>query len=251
MTVRRNLLWLRLILPVGLLIGWELAGHALGNIYLPPLSQVLEVFGRDWLFASTTDNLVPSVLRFLVGFLIASTIGIAVGLAVGMSPTVSAYLDPTLEFLRALPAVAVLPVAVFAFGLGDAMRISVIVFGVTFPVLVNAAAGARSVRPERVDVARTFGLNRWDIVRRVVFPSALPLISAGLRVALPIALIMMVVSEIVGGRNGLGFYLQFHQDLFDIPAMFSVVIILGVLGNLVNALYSALESRWLFWAKNA
>lgn len=243
--------WLRLVLPLGLLAAWEVAGQSAGSAYVPPLSEVLQVFARDWFFDAAVSDLLPSLLRFAVGFLIAAAAGIALGLAVGVSRTASAYLDPTLEFLRALPAVAVLPVAVFAFGLGDTMRVFVIVFGVTFPVLVNAAAGARSVRQERIDVARTLGLSRWEIVRRVVVPSALPMISAGLRVALPIALIMMVVSEIVGGGNGLGFYLKFHQDLFDIPAMFTVIILLGVIGNLLNAGYAGIERRLLFWAGDA
>ncbi len=168
-----------------------------------------------------------------------------------MSRTLDDYLRPTLEFLRALPAVAILPVAVFVLGLGNAMRIAVIVFGVVFPVLVNATAGARSVRSERVDAARMFGLSRREIAVRVVLPSALPMISAGLRVALPIALIMTVVSELVGGQNGLGYYLTAHQQMFDIPAMFTAVIVLGVLGNLLNGLYAMGESRLLHWAQHA
>lgn len=243
--------WVSGVLPVLLLGLWELAGRVGGSVYLPPLSKVLGRFARDWFPDVVVHDLLPSLGRFAVGFLGAAVIGIVLGLAIGMSRTLDDYLRPTLEFLRALPAVAILPVAVFVLGLGNAMRIAVIVFGVVFPVLVNATAGARAVRPERVDAARMFGLSRFDIARRVVLPSALPMISAGLRVALPIALIMTVVSELVGGQNGLGFYLTSHQQMFDIPAMFTAVLVLGVLGNLLNAGYSAVEDRVLHWAKHA
>jgi len=244
-------MWLPAVLPVMLLALWEIAGRAGGSVYLPPLSRTLRVFAETWFPDVVVHDVLPSLGRFAAGFLLAAVIGIGLGMAVGMSRTLDDYLRPTLEFLRALPAVAVLPVAVFVLGLGTSMRISVIVFGVLFPVLVNAAAGARSVRPERVETARMFGLSRFATARRVVLPSALPMISAGLRVALPIALIMMVVSELVGGQNGLGFYLTYQQQNFDIPAMFAAVIVLGVLGNLLNAAYAAVEKKVLHWARHA
>jgi sulfonate transport system permease protein len=241
----------QLALPVALVALWWLTSQNSTTFYYPPLSRVVERLQEDWLFEQVGSDLLPSLGRFAAGFLLAAVLGTALGLAIGMSRTLDAYLRPTLEFLRALPAVAVLPVAVFVLGLGSTMRIAVITFGVFFPVLVNATAGARAVRAERVDAARMFGLSRTDIARRVVFPSALPMISAGLRVALPIALIMTVVSELIGGQNGLGYYLSYNQQLFDIPAMLTAIIVLGVIGNLLNALYARVENRVLHWAKHA
>jgi ABC-type nitrate/sulfonate/bicarbonate transport system permease component len=252
-TARFSSLGLRLLplaLPIALLVAWEYFGRTLGNVYLPPLSSVFQTLKDDWFFDHTLSDLLPSLQRFVVGYLLGSTIGIGLGIAIGSSRRVAQFLEPTLEFLRALPAVAIIPVAVLIFGLGGGMRVAVIVFGVLFPVLVNTTVGARSCRQERIDVARMYGLSRLQIIRRVVLPSALPMISAGLRVALPIALIMMVVSELVGGQNGIGFYLLTGQSLFNIPAMFAALFILGVLGNVINAGYAKLERRWLFWANN-
>jgi ABC-type nitrate/sulfonate/bicarbonate transport system permease component len=239
-----------LILPVTLLLAWEAAGRGMSNVYLPPLSSVLQAFVDDWLFDATEAHLLQSLWRFAVGYLVGSALGILLGVAIGASRRIADYLDPTLEFLRALPAVAIIPVAVLLFGLGSTMRVSVIVFGVLFPVLVNTAVGVRSTRQERIDSARMYGLSRLAVVRRVMVPSALPMISAGLRVGLPIALIMMVVSELIGGGNGIGFYLIQRQSLFDTSGMLAAILILGVLGNLVNAAYAALESRFLSWANN-
>lgn len=241
---------LPVVLPVIVLAAWEILGRNLGNVYLPPLSTVVTTLKADWFPDHTVDDLVPSLQRFVIGYLIGSALGVGLGIAVGSSRRIAEYLNPTLEFLRALPAVAIIPVAVLLFGLGASMRIFVIVVGVLFPVLVNAAVGARSCRQERVDVARMYGLSRRQILRRVVVPSALPMVSAGLRVALPIALIMMVVSELIGGQNGIGFYLLNAQSLFNIPAMFAALLILGLVGNIVNAGYSWLERKWLFWASN-
>ncbi|RKN12812.1 ABC transporter permease [Streptomyces radicis] len=243
--VNRVLPW---ILPLTLLGLWEYFGRVGDSIYLPPLSEVLTAMREDWLFDHAQSDLLPSLRRFAVGYLAGSVLGILLGMAIASSRRVAQYTGPTLEFLRALPAVAVLPVAVLIFGLGDGMRISIIAFGVLFPVLVNTATGARNTRQERIDVARMYGLSRFEIVRRVIFPSAIPMISAGLRVGLPIALIMMVVSELVGGQNGIGFYLTTTQSIFDISGMFTALIILGLLGNIINAVYTRLETRSLHWA---
>lgn len=239
---------LPLAAPVALLVAWEIAGRSWGNVYLPPLSTVLERLWEDWFPDHTVSDLLPSLQRFVSGYLIGAILGIVLGIAIGSSRKVAQYLEPTLEFLRALPAVAIIPVAVLLFGLGSSMRVFVIAFGVLFPVLVNTTVGARNCRQERIDVARMYGLSRLQVIRRVVLPSALPLISAGLRVALPIALIMVVVSELIGGQNGIGFYLLISQSMFNIPAMFAAVVILGVLGNLINAGYARLEKKWLSWA---
>ena len=245
--INRVLPW---FLPIILLVLWEYFGRISDSLYLPPLSEIFVKMREDWLFDHFQSDLVPSLSRFALGYLIGAFIGIILGMALGSNQRVAQYTGPVFEFLRALPAVAVLPVAILLFGLGDGMRISIIAFGVLFPVLVNTSVGARSCRQERIDVARMYGLSRLQIMRRVIFPSAIPMISAGLRVALPIALIMMVVSELVGGQNGIGFYLTTAQSLFNIPAMFTALFILGILGNVINAAYAFVENRRLHWASH-
>lgn len=238
------------IVPVAILIAWEYLGRVTSTIYLPPLSAIFAAFYEDWVFEHTVKDLLPSLQRFALGYAIGAAIGIIGGIAIGSSKRFAQYTGPTLEFMRALPAVAVLPVMILLFGLGDGMRISVIAFGVLFPVLVNTTVGARSCRQERIDVARMYGLSRLEVIRRVILPSAIPMISSGLRIGLPLALIMMVVSEIVGGRNGIGFYLTSAQSVFDIAGMFSALFILGFLGNFINSIYARLEKRHLKWASH-
>ena len=246
-TMHRVVPW---VLPVLILVLWEIGGRVSSSIYLPPLSKVMTVFAQDWLFDHTVSDLLPSLQRFAIGYLVGALLGIVIGLSIGTSRRVAEYTGPTLEFMRSLPAVAVMPVAVLLFGLGDGMRISIIAFGVLFPVLVNTVSGVRSCSQERIDVARSYGLSRPAIIRRVILPSAVPMISAGLRIGLPIALIMMVVSELIGGQNGIGFYLTQAQSVFNIAGMFTALIILGVVGNVINTVYTRIEARQLHWAKN-
>src|SRR5262249_34543736 len=141
-------------------------------------------------------------------------------------------------------------IAVVALGLGNTMRITVIAFGVVFPVLVNTAVGVAATRRERVEVARMYGVSRLAVIPRVMVPSAPPLIPAGLRIALPTGLVMMVVSDLIGGQHGLGFYLTFAQNNFDLPAMFATVFVIGIVGNVLGALYAWIENRSLPWASN-
>jgi len=233
-----------------LLISWEIAGRMSSSIYLPPLSEVLITLREDWIFEHFKSDFLPSLERFTFGYLIGAILGILTGMAIGSSQRVAQYTSSSMEFMRTMPAVAILPIVVLLFGLGEVMRISVIAFGVLFPVLVNTTIGARSCRQERIDVARMYGMSRFAIIRRVIFPSAAPMISAGLRIGLPIALIMMVVSELIGGQNGIGFYLTQAQSVFDIAGMFTVLIVLGILGNGINTAYARLERRQLHWASD-
>src|SRR5699024_8516887 len=122
------------------------------------------------------------------------------------------------------------------------MRVTIIAFGVFFPVFVLTVTGANVVTKERYDVASMFGLNRVSVLFRIVFPSALPSIGAGVRIALPIGLIMMIVSELTGGLDGLGGYLTLKQELFDMGGMMVAIIILAIVGALLNGLYAIFES---------
>lgn len=232
------------------LVVWELAANSVQSFYFPPFSDVVAKLRDDWLFEATLDHLVPSMVRFFAGYLLGAAIGVALGVLVGAFKSVSLAIEPTLEFLRAMPAVALFPVAVLLFGLGTMMRVSVITLGVLFPVMINTVVGIRNTRQERIDTARMFGLRRWQVIARVMIPSAAPMIATGLRIALPIGLILMVVSELIGGQNGVGSYIQYRQSLFDVAGMFSALIVLGVVGNLVGIVYHWIETRWLAWSRD-
>ena len=132
-------------------------------------------------------------------------------------------------------------------GIGDQMKMVVIAFGSMWPILINSADGARLVPTERLDTARIFGLNRLQVLLRVIVPSAAPMIAAGMRTGLSIAFIMIVVSEMIGSTDGLGYYILSAQRTFAIPEMYGGIVLLAILGYLLNVGFVWVEHRVLAW----
>ena len=156
-------------------------------------------------------------------------------------------LEPLVELLRATPAIALVPALIVILGVGDRMLIAVIAFGVVFPVLVNSMDGVRAASPELRETASLLRLGQAERILRVDLPAALPSIFAGLRVALSIGLVMVVVSEFVGGGDGLGHYILVEQSQFNIPEMYAGILFLGLLGFVLNGVFVLIERRALSW----
>jgi ABC-type nitrate/sulfonate/bicarbonate transport system permease component len=243
--LQRNLLGAAVVLLV--LGAWEVLARAKASIYLPPVSTIAVTFVHEWFSAQFREHALPSLMRMISGYCIAAVLGVAVGVLIGAYRPLFRLLDPFLQFLRAIPPSAIIPVGILLIGIGDAMKIVVIAFGAFWPILVNAADGARNVPGERLDTARIFGVSPTDQLLSVTFPSALPGIFAGLRTGLSIAFIMIVVSEMIGSTNGLGYYILQAQRTFAIPEMYGGIVLLAILGYTLNAGFLALEHRVLAW----
>lgn len=246
----------RWVLFAVLVVIWQIAASTAQDTFFPPPTEILDAAGRMWfsgpassLFLSGTalGDIGPSLGRLLAGWLIAGAIGTGLGILLGRSERALAYLNPLLHFARSLPPPALVPVFVLLFGIGTPMQLVTIVFGVVWPVLLNAIEGARSVGPVRADTARAFGIRRHRWIFGIVLPSALPKIFAGLRVSMAMALILMIVSELTGSTNGVGYQLSEAQGSFDLPEMWAYIVLLGVLGYVLNAAFLALERRFLDW----
>jgi ABC-type nitrate/sulfonate/bicarbonate transport system permease component len=182
-----------------------------------------------------------------IGYCLAGVLAIVIGVAIGAYRQLYRLVDPFLQFLRAIPPTAIIPVGILLIGIGDTMKVIVIIFGAFWPVLINAADGARGVTQERLDTARIFGVSGFETLATVIFPSALPGIFAGLRTGLSIAFIMIVVSEMIGSTNGLGYYILQAQRTFAIPEMYGGIVLLAILGYLLNAGFLAVEHKVLAW----
>jgi ABC-type nitrate/sulfonate/bicarbonate transport system permease component len=192
-------------------------------------------------------EVLPSAARVGAGLAIGIALGTGLGLAIGYFRALDPWLRPILEFARALPAVAMLPAALLLLGSTDAMRVSIIVFGCTPPVLIAAIDGARRVDELLLDTARVSGLSPRETVLRVIVPAALPQVFAGIRVALGVALIMMVISELLAANNGLGAFIQRNQRLFNTANVYAGVLVIGVLAWLFTTAMLGLEKRVLRW----
>ena len=230
---------------------WEVWARNASFYFLPPVSEVARRAWEVWPSADFLGAVGASLRRLAAGFAIGSTAAVAVGLAMGSSPRVRSTLGPTAEFLRALPVIAVVPIAIVLLGVGDAMRVGVIAFGVFFPVLVATVDGVRAVAPEIRDCAALFQLSRVERSVRVYLPAALPTIFAGLRTALSIGLVLVVISELNGEGHGLGVYIESQKALFNIPEVYVGIVFLGLLGYVLNRLFLVLERRVLAWHHGA
>jgi ABC-type nitrate/sulfonate/bicarbonate transport system permease component len=139
------------------------------------------------------------------------------------------------------------PAAILILGLGDASRIAVIAFGLCFPILVNTAEGVRGIPLEVRDTASMLHVGRVERALRIYLPAALPSIMAGLRIAVSLGLVLVIVSEFVGEQNGIGYYLVIKQSEFDFPALYAGILFLGLLGYVLNRLFLLVERRVLAW----
>ncbi|MCF6467088.1 ABC transporter permease [Nonomuraea sp. MG754425] len=247
----------RALVLVVLLLLWEIATRLAGNTFFPPPSVIVTRMHAMWFSGPPgtfflTDlaigNILPSLGRMALGFAGGALAGVLLGLAVGLSARAYDYLDGVLQFLRAIPPPALVTVFLVVFGFGLRMQLAFIVFSIVWPVLLNTADGARSVEPLHLETCQAFRLSRAERLLRVVLPSALPKMFAGLRLALSLSLIVMVFSELLPGTtNGIGFQLTDAYATFDLPAMWAGIVLLGVLGYLLNEVFLIVERRVLGW----
>jgi ABC-type nitrate/sulfonate/bicarbonate transport system permease component len=219
--------------------------------YFPPLSDVLETFADTWVFERVGSDVVPSLVRLGIGYAIAIVVGIGGGVALGSSPVLRRVAAPIVEFLRAIPAPALLPFALLVLGVGNDSKIFVIAFVCLWPILLNAVDGVSGVDPTLTDTGRVYRISAADRLRFVVLPAAAPQIFAGMRTSLSLALILMVISEMVASSNGIGYFVLQSQRSFAISEMWSGIILLGLLGYVFNAIFSLVERRVLAWHRGA
>jgi ABC-type nitrate/sulfonate/bicarbonate transport system permease component len=243
-----------LILVVVLVALWQWYTQANHPLYFTTPAGIWTDLRAHW-FTGTPNKLrtalEPSIRRVAIGWLIAAVVGIGLGVAIGASRKLAPYVDPLVHFLRSLPPPAILPIFLVLFGIGDRMKIIFIAFGIVWPVLLNTIRGVRSVPALQIETGRVFGVGRTRRLLQIVLPAAAPQIFAGLRVALSLALVLMVISEMVAASGGIGFEILQGQASFDFPGMWAGIVVVGVVGVLLNALLSAVEHFALGWHRGA
>jgi ABC-type nitrate/sulfonate/bicarbonate transport system permease component len=234
-------------LPVLLLVTWWFASARSTSFYQPPLETIVRALPATWTGARLRSDVLPSVTRLLIGYGLAVGAGIVLGVVIGTHRRLRLLLEPTLEFLRAVPPPVLVPVLVLVAGLGDATKVLVIVVGAVWPVLLNTVEGVRGVDEVLADTCRTYRIGGWLRMRTFVLRAAAPQIVVGCRQALSISIIMMVIGELLGTTNGLGYTVVEFQRGFQIPEMWSGVFLLGLLGVLLSLAFTLVERRVLRW----
>ena len=237
---------LEVLVPIALLVLWGVWSANTDTFYYPPLTEILETFNETWVFERFGSDVVPSLLRLAAGYAIAVVAAVAIGIPLGLNATARRAASPIVEFLRAIPPPALLPLAIVVIGVGNGMKVLLIAFVCLWPVLLNTIDGIRGIDPTLNETARVYG-----VPRRATLPAAAPQVFAGMRTSLSLAVIMMVVSEMVASTNGIGFFVLQSQRTFAIPEMWSGILLLGILGYLLNVLFVLVERRVLAWHREA
>jgi ABC-type nitrate/sulfonate/bicarbonate transport system permease component len=252
---RMSWMWRWVVLVAGI-SGWQLWTSLAGSSFFPRPSAIVTRMHRLWfsgpaahlfLTPDATGNILPSLGRVLAGLAIATAIGVPLGIALGRLPVVTAYLNPVLQFARALPVVTMAPVFIVLFKIGTQMEVATIVFGTLWPILLNTIDGAATVDPVQLETACAFRLSAWQRLVWIIVPAALPKAFAGFRLSLSLSLILMVFAELVGSSSGIGYEMSNASNAFDMTFLWSTIVLLGILGYLLNELLVGAERLVLAW----
>ena len=248
-----------LVLAAGILAWQEWAGWR-RSAFFPPPSAIGAQMYHLWfsgpvshlsLTSSAIGNILPSLARVAAGLGIAVAVGAPLGIAIGRSAAVSGYLDPLLHFGRSLPAVALVTVFIVLFKLGDQMEVAYIAFGTIWPILVNTIDGARTVDPLRVETARVFRLPAGQRLTNLIVPATMPKFFAGLRISLSLSLVLMVIAELTGSTDGIGYLMNNASNSYEMTEVWAGIVLLGILGYALNAALLGVEHHVLAWHRGA
>ncbi|QPA30294.1 ABC transporter permease [Thermaerobacillus caldiproteolyticus] len=237
------------ILPLLLLVGWQLTGM-LGTVsktVLPTPLDIVQAFYHLAVSGELATHLKISVFRAAAGFLLGAGLGIVAGIAVGFSTKTEGVLDSTLQMLRTIPHLAVAPLFILWFGFGEASKILLIAKGAFFPIYVNTFLGIRGVDAKLFDVARILHFSQWKKIKLLILPSALPNILLGIRLSLGAAWLALVVAELMGSTEGIGYMMMDARQFSNTDIVFVGIIIFAAVGKLTDSFVRLLEKRLLRW----
>jgi NitT/TauT family transport system permease protein len=235
--------------PLTLLIVWELLAriHAIDTRLFSSPSLIVQAFFPLLLSGELLYNTAVSVQRVVLGFVVGAVPGIILGIGMGLSPFIRSALEPMIAATYPIPKLAIMPLILLVFGLGETSKVFTIAIGVFYLVVINTMAGVLEIDKIYLDVARNFGASRRDFYLTVALPGALPMIFAGLKLGMGMALILIVAAELSAAKAGVGWMIWRAYDMFDIEQMFVALIVLSVLGYLFSLLLDAVERRVVPW----
>jgi len=239
----------RWVLLVALLALWE-AVPRLGltdPAFLPPFSEVIAAGLQLAQTGELYDDVTASLLRALSGFLISVGLIVPLGLAVGWYARLGDFLNQMIEVCRNTAPLALLPVFILLLGIGELSKITMVIYSCAWPLLLNTIAAVKQVDPLLIKSARTMGASPQQLFRKVILPAALPTIFVGIRLASASAMLVLVASEMVGAKAGLGYLIIYSQYSFLIPQMYFGILGITVIGLTFNAVLQALERRLMRW----
>ncbi|MEH7307835.1 ABC transporter permease [Neobacillus drentensis] len=238
-----------LVLPILILVVWQLLGSLLqvSNTILPTPLDIFQSFRVLIQSGELFGHLKISVTRALIGFILGASLGLLFGTITGLSKKTEQFIDPSLQMLRTVPHLALAPLFILWFGLGELSKDLLIALGAFFPLYVNTLLGIRGVDKKLFDVARILEFSRGKQVTLLIFPAALPNILLGVRLSLGAAWLGLVVSELMGASEGIGYLIMDARQFTRTDVVFVGIIIFALGGKLADSIVRVLESRLLKW----
>lgn len=237
------------ILPVLVILVWEALARIgfVGSNILPAPSAVAAAFWRLAVSGELLRHIGVSGARALTGFAVGGSIGFALGLANGVSRLSRGLTDTTLQMVRNVPHLALIPLVILWFGIGEEAKLFLVALGVFFPIYVNTLLGIQSVDPQLVEMGRIYGMSRLQLFLRVILPGALPAIFVGLRYALGIMWLTLIVAETISASSGLGYMAMQAREFLLIDVVLLAILIYALLGKLADSFARLLERLSLQW----
>ena len=235
---------------IALLLIWEGISYSglIKPIFLPSPIEVVTSFIS---LVGTYDfyrHISYTLCRTFISFLLAALIGIPIGMAIGYFSKIKGYFEFAIDFFRTMPSPALIPLALVILGIGDISKIAVATFSVSLIIIINTIYGVQSIKKTRRGVFSVLHASKYQEFKKLILPESTPFIFSGLRTALSINLIIIIVTEmLIGTHFGLGYIIQTEQLMYNIPEMYSYIIVAGIIGFLLNKSILAIEKRFLFW----
>ncbi len=232
-----------------LLAIWQAVSSAgwVNSLFLPSPAAIARALVDVTASGALWQNLQASLLRIALGWLIGTAAGLAIGLAIGLSSLARSTGMPIVSALFPIPKIAILPLLILWFGIGEPSKVATIALGVVFPTIVSAASGVDAVPRNLIRMAQSFDLPFRAIVTRIILPGAAPSILAGFRISVSTALILVVAAEMIGAERGIGAFILSAGNLMQTDQLMAGVVVLSVLGIVFGAVVSKLESRFAQW----
>lgn len=237
------------LVPIGLILVWQVLSQ-LGLIstrILPAPTQIIEATIRLTLSGELLRNVGISLYRALTGFLIGGSIGFSLGVLNGLSRPAERLLDSSLQMIRNIPHLALIPLVILWFGIGDPARIFLVSLGVFFPIYINTFAGIRAIDPNLLEMGQVYGLNRKQLFWQIVLPGALPSMLVGLRYALGLMWLTLIVAETIAANSGIGYMAMNAREFMQTDIVVMSILLYALLGKLADSIVRVLERWWLPW----
>ncbi|MFC6334383.1 ABC transporter permease [Paenibacillus septentrionalis] len=234
------------------LVAWEVAPRIglVDPAFFPAFSEVAAAWWNMLISNELFSHFSASITRSIAGFGLAIALAIPLGLVIGWYPIARDLLNPILELFRNTAALALLPVFILLLGIGETSKIAIVFFACTWPILLNTIAAVRNVDPMLIKSARSMNISSFALFYKVILPASIPTMFTGIRMAGTGAILVLIAAEMVGAKEGLGYFITYSQYNFMIPEMYAGILTISILGLIINYSLLALEKRLSRWKQD-